>query len=96
MSAVGRNQSRGQSDVGLFEVGARFFGGQPGEQEMVAGGLRVGHNHERHWAAAPRPVDVFDARADALAVLAACKVKPTRSASSPRGRRTTTPAGAAG
>jgi phenylalanyl-tRNA synthetase beta chain len=75
LSAVGRNQSRGQSDVALFELGARFFGGQPGEQEMTASGLRVGHNHGRHWASAQRPVDVFDARADALAVLAACKVK---------------------
>lgn len=75
VSAVGRNQSRGQSDVALFEVGARFFGGKPGEQETTAGGLRVGHNHGRHWASAQRPVDVFDARADALAVLAACKVK---------------------
>jgi phenylalanyl-tRNA synthetase beta chain len=75
LSAVARNQSRGQGDVALFELGARFFGGQPGEQEMTASGLRVGHNHGRHWASAQRPVDVFDARADALAVLAACKVK---------------------
>jgi phenylalanyl-tRNA synthetase beta chain len=76
LSAVGRNQSRGQSEIALFEVGARFFGAQPGEQEVTAGGLRVGHDHGRHWAAVQRPVDVYDARADALAVLAACKVKP--------------------
>jgi phenylalanyl-tRNA synthetase beta chain len=75
LSAAARNQSRGQGQIGLFEVGARFFGAQPGEQEVVAGGLRVGHDHERHWAATPRPVDLFDARADAQAVLAACKVK---------------------
>jgi phenylalanyl-tRNA synthetase beta chain len=75
LSAVGRNQSRGQNDVALFEVGARFFGGKPGEQEMTVGGLRVGHDHGRHWASPQRPVDVFDARADAQAVLAACKVK---------------------
>jgi phenylalanyl-tRNA synthetase beta chain len=75
VSAAARNQSRGQDDVALFEVGARFFGGKPGEQEMTAGGLRVGHDHGRHWASAQRPVDVFDARADAQAVLAACKVK---------------------
>jgi phenylalanyl-tRNA synthetase beta chain len=75
LSAALRNQSRGQEQIGLFEVGARFFGAQPGEQEVVAGGIRVGQNHERHWAEAPRPVDLFDARADAHAVLAACKVK---------------------
>jgi phenylalanyl-tRNA synthetase beta chain len=76
LSAVARNQSRGQEDLALFEVGARFFGGQPGEQEMTAGGVRAGHDHGRHWAAPQRPADVFDARADALAVLASCKVKP--------------------
>jgi phenylalanyl-tRNA synthetase beta chain len=75
LSAVARNQSRGQEDLALFEVGARFFGGQPGEQEMTAGGVRAGHDHGRHWAAPQRPADVFDARADALAVLASCKVK---------------------
>ena len=74
LSAAARNQSRGQANLGLFEVGPRFFGSQPGEQEVVAGGVRVGHNHERHWAEPPRPVDVFDARADALAVLASCRV----------------------
>ncbi|HSA80240.1 MAG TPA: phenylalanine--tRNA ligase subunit beta, partial [Geminicoccaceae bacterium] len=74
LSAAARNQSRGLSDLGLFEVGPRFFGAQPGEQEVVAGGIRVGHDHERHWAQAPRPVDVYDAHADAQAVLAACRI----------------------
>ena len=76
LSAAARNQSRGLGNLGLFEVGPRFFGAQPGEQEVSAGGIRVGQTHERHWAAAPRPVDVFDARADAQAVLAACKISP--------------------
>jgi phenylalanyl-tRNA synthetase beta chain len=72
--AAARNQARGHQDLALFEVGPRYFGPQPGDQETVAGGLRVGRNHERHWAEPARPVDVFDARADAAAVLAACKV----------------------
>ena len=75
LSAAARNQNRGLERIALFEVGARFFGAQPGEQEVVAAGIRVGQNHERHWAATPRPVDAYDARADAQAVLAACKVK---------------------
>jgi phenylalanyl-tRNA synthetase beta chain len=74
LSAAARNQSRGLDDLALFEVGPRFFGAQPGEQEVVAAGIRVGHDHERHWAEAPRPVDVYDARADAQAVLAACRI----------------------
>ena len=74
LSAAARNQSRGQGNLGLFEVGPRFFGAQPGEQEVAAGGIRVGQTHERHWAEAPRAVDVFDARADAQALLASCRL----------------------
>ena len=76
LSAAARNQSRSLRDVALFELGPRFWGSQPGEQEVTAGGIRVGRNHERHWAEPARAVDVFDARADALAALAAGKVKP--------------------
>ena len=74
LHAAARNQARGYGDLALFEVGPRYFGPQPGDQEMVAGGLRVGRNHERHWAEPARPVDLFDARAHVNAVLAACKV----------------------
>jgi phenylalanyl-tRNA synthetase beta chain len=63
-------------DVALFELGPRFWGSQPGEQEVAASGIRVGRSHERHWAGPAREVDVFDARADALAALAAGKIKP--------------------
>ena len=76
LGAAARNQSRNLPDVALFELGPRFWGAQPGEQEVAAAGVRVGRSHERHWAEPPRAVDVFDARADALAVLAAGKVKP--------------------
>jgi phenylalanyl-tRNA synthetase beta chain len=74
LHAAARNLARGQPDVALFEVGLRFFGTRPGEQETVAAGLRVGRNHERHWADPARPVDAFDARADAIAALAACRI----------------------
>jgi phenylalanyl-tRNA synthetase beta chain len=76
LSAAGRNRNRGIESVALFESGPRFFGTQPGEQEVAISGIRFGPDHERHWAEKPRPADVFDARADALAVLAACRVNP--------------------
>ena len=76
LQAAGRNRNRGIESVALFESGPRFYGDQPGEQEVTIGGVRVGPTHERHWAEEPRDVDVFDARADALAVLHACKVNP--------------------
>jgi phenylalanyl-tRNA synthetase beta chain len=38
----------------------------------MATGIRVGQSGPRHWSAKPRPVDAFDAKADAQALLAAC------------------------
>ena len=60
----------------LFEVGPRFTGALPGEQVVALAGVRFGAAEPRHWAARPRPVDAIDAKADALAALAALGVKP--------------------
>ena len=76
LQAAGRNLNRGTSNVALFESGPRFLGTQPGEQEVAIGGIRVGPSHERHWSLELRAVDVFDARADAVSVLLACKINP--------------------
>ncbi|MEK9673319.1 MAG: phenylalanine--tRNA ligase subunit beta [Rhodospirillaceae bacterium] len=70
LDAAARNGARGQTDFGLFEVGPQFTGPAPGDQEMVAAGIRVGRSGPRHWAGSARPVDAFDAKADAQAVLA--------------------------
>ena len=70
-TAAGRNANRGFPDVALFELGPRFEGFEPGKQVQVACALRAGHTAPRHWAAAQRPVDAFDAKADALAALEA-------------------------
>ncbi|MGH6943193.1 MAG: phenylalanine--tRNA ligase subunit beta [Geminicoccaceae bacterium] len=74
LSAAARNQARGHHDLALFELGPRYYGPLPGEQEVAAAGVRVGRRHERHWAEPSRPVDAFDARADALAVLLASRI----------------------
>ncbi|HSY87728.1 MAG TPA: phenylalanine--tRNA ligase subunit beta [Verrucomicrobiae bacterium] len=71
LAAAGRNAARGYGDVALFEVGPRYEGIAPKDQRLTAGALRVGRNAPRHWAATPRPVDLFDAKADALALLTA-------------------------
>ncbi|MEO5338257.1 MAG: phenylalanine--tRNA ligase subunit beta [Magnetospirillum sp. WYHS-4] len=73
IAAAGRNADRGFADAALFEVGPQFKGDSIDDQMMVAAGLRAGRCHPKHWAAALRPVDVFDAKADALAVLAAAQ-----------------------
>lgn len=64
--AASRNLARGLSDFGLFEVGPAYL--PDGTQALVAAGLRVGKTPLS--ALAPeRAYDVFDAKADALALL---------------------------
>ncbi len=69
IAAAGRNADRGQRDAALFEVGPRFFGGMPEEQDLVAAAIRSGRTGHRNWASPPRPVDVYDIKADVLALL---------------------------
>jgi len=71
LQAAARNQARGMMDLALFEVGHAFHGGEPTEQHLQAVGLLVGQSGPRDPHGARRPVDVFDVKADAEAVLAA-------------------------
>ncbi|MAQ83765.1 MAG: phenylalanine--tRNA ligase subunit beta [Maritimibacter sp.] len=71
LQAAARNQARGFADMALFEIGAAFHGGEPGEQHLLLSGLLVGHTGPRDVHGARRPVDVFDVKADAEAVLSA-------------------------
>ncbi len=71
LTAAARNQARGFGEVGLFEVGAEYFGPEPGDQRDVAAAIRVGHTAPRDWTGARRPVDLYDAKADVEAVLSA-------------------------
>ena len=71
LQAAARNQARGFADMGLFEVGAAFHGGEPGEQHTLISGLLVGRTSPKDVHGASRAVDVFDVKADAEAALAA-------------------------
>jgi phenylalanyl-tRNA synthetase beta chain len=71
LQAAARNQARGFMDLALFEVGHAFHGGEPTEQHLQVSGLLVGHSCPRSPHGGRRPVDVFDVKADAEAVLAA-------------------------
>ena len=71
LQAAARNQARGYMDLALFEVGPAFHGGEPGEQHNLITGLLVGRNGPKDVHGASRSVDVFDAKADIEAVLAA-------------------------
>ncbi|MGB0440257.1 MAG: phenylalanine--tRNA ligase subunit beta, partial [Paracoccaceae bacterium] len=71
LQAAARNQARGFMDQALFEVSHVFAGGEPGEQVMAAAGILVGKTGARDVHGAQRAVDLFDAKADAEAVLSA-------------------------
>ncbi len=71
LQAAARNQARGQMDLALFEVGHAFQGGEPEEQHLQVAGLLVGRTGPKDVQGSSRAVDVFDAKADAEAILAA-------------------------
>jgi phenylalanyl-tRNA synthetase beta chain len=76
IAAAQRNADRGFADVALFEVAGAYENDTPEGQRRVAAGVRRGtarmEGQGRHWAGDAEPVGVFDAKADALAVLEAC------------------------
>lgn len=72
--AAARNFARGATQAALCEVGPGFSAVGPAGQALVASSVRAG-SAPRSWAGG-RPVDAFDGKADALAVLAACGVNP--------------------
>ena len=67
--AAGRNADRGYPGAALFEVGPVYSGISADGQRTIAAGVRQARTGPRHWADTPRAHDVFDARADAMAVL---------------------------
>ncbi len=70
-AVAARNIARGYPDLGLFEVGPAYP--EPGSQILAAAGLRSGETGLSALAAS-RKFDALDAKADALAVLAALGV----------------------
>ncbi|WP_455474213.1 phenylalanine--tRNA ligase subunit beta [Bartonella sp. B30(2025)] len=76
LMAAQRNADRGFSDLALFEIASIYEGDTPDKQQRVAGGVRRGTERlegaGRFWSGNATAVDVFDAKADALAVLEAC------------------------
>jgi len=71
LDAVSRNQARGIDDMALFELGPQYADDTPAGQSLAAAGVRAGATGSRHWSSPPRPVDAYDAKADALAALTA-------------------------
>ena len=80
LAAAQRNADKGYGDVALFEVSGTYENDKAEGQRRVAGGVRRGTatlaGSGRLWSNAAKgggkPVDVYDAKADALAVIEAC------------------------
>jgi len=74
VAAAQANADRGFSDIALFEVGQVFKGDRPEDQLVAAAGVRHGFASSkgtgRHWSGSTM-ADALDAKADALAALAA-------------------------
>jgi phenylalanyl-tRNA synthetase beta chain len=84
LQAAARNQARGLGDLALFEIGPVFHGGEPEEQGVQAAAILAGSAAPRDPFGSRRSVDIYDAKADAEAVLAAlgapAKVQISRNA----------------
>ncbi|HMN86139.1 MAG TPA: phenylalanine--tRNA ligase subunit beta [Bauldia sp.] len=81
-AAAQRNAARGFDDLALFEVGQVYRGDRPEDQAIAAAGLRRGtagvDGGGRHWSGKAPPVSVYDANADALALLDALGLSPEK------------------
>jgi phenylalanyl-tRNA synthetase beta chain len=77
VAAAERNARRGFADAALFEVGQIFLGAGENDQRVAATAVRRGfakaRGEGRHWSGGG-PVDAYDAKSDALALLAALGV----------------------
>ena len=74
VEACRRNADRGAAGAALFEAGPVYAGTEPSDQHTVAAGVRSAAAVPRNWHGPARPVDAFDAKADALAALGAAGV----------------------
>jgi phenylalanyl-tRNA synthetase beta chain len=71
IEAARRNADRGFPEVALFELGPLYRDDTPAGQHNVAAGLRAGQLGARDWRDRPGEPDLFTAKEDALAALAA-------------------------
>ena len=82
IAAARRNADRGFADLALFEVGQVYRGDRPEDQVTAATGVRSGtattNGGGRHWSGAAPAVSVFDAKADAFALLDALGLSPEK------------------
>ncbi|MBC8014091.1 MAG: phenylalanine--tRNA ligase subunit beta [Methyloceanibacter sp.] len=75
VTAAQRNRDRGFADGALFELGQAYRGAAAEDQFVAVAGVRFGHSallgSGRHWSGEAPAAELFAAKADAVAALAA-------------------------
>ena len=66
-----QNYNRNLGNSYLFEVGPQYSDDTPVGQKLMASGIRAGEFGERNWSGRNRPLDAYDAKADAIKALKA-------------------------
>ncbi len=69
LTAVSNNEKRGYPDLNLFELGTVFDDDTPGAQHNQLCIVRTGATSPKHWTARNRDVDIYDIKADLIALM---------------------------
>ena len=69
LHAVSNNEKRGYADLNLFELGTVFDGDMPCQQHTSVCIVRTGSNSPKHWTRRNRDVDIYDVKADLIALM---------------------------
>lgn len=77
IAAAKRNADRGVADCAFFEIGNVFLGTDPKNQKLAVAGIRMGKG-QRNTFKTEREADIFDAKADLLAALAAAGLNASK------------------
>lgn len=76
LQAAQKNADRGYPNAALFEVSSIFYGTEVEQQPVCAAGVRAQNFAKKTWNSDARNVDIFDAKADAFAVLESIGLNP--------------------
>ncbi len=66
---VAENEHRGYPDLNLFELGTVFDGDMPNQQHTQICVVRTGNTAPRHWTHRNRARDIYDVKADIIALM---------------------------
>lgn len=69
LTFVGENEKRGYPNLNIFELGTVFDGDMPNNQHTQICIIRSGDTSPRHWTRRNRVRDIYDVKADLIALM---------------------------